>query len=95
MTIADQYASDVISGKVPACSHIKKMCERYVSDLKSQKTYYFDAKIAQAYIDFMQLFRAPSTDAIASPRESPQFCAAYSMSDFIGAVVIVIAPIKI
>ena len=55
LSIYDQYAHDVISGKKLSCKWEKLACERYFSDLKSQKEFYFDAEQAEIRIKFIQL----------------------------------------
>ena len=40
IAIAQKYISDVISGKVPACSFVKKACKRQKEDLKRKKWLY-------------------------------------------------------
>lgn len=54
---AEQYAKDIIAGKIPACKNVIKACKRYYSDLKNQKKLgiYFNAASAQAYIDFIEM----------------------------------------
>jgi len=55
LCIADQYATDIISGKILACNETILACDRYFEDLKTNKEYTFNAIKAQAYIDFIQI----------------------------------------
>lgn len=59
MTPADQYARDVLSGKILTCELTKKAVQRYVADLDRQGTkkfpFHFDQSAAQRFIDFAQL----------------------------------------
>jgi len=56
---AEQYASDVLNGKIIACDYVKKACMRYVRDMDRQGTkefpFYFDRSAAQLFIDFAQI----------------------------------------
>ena len=49
--IADQYANDVLSGKILACRWVKLACERFLKD-KKRSDIYFDEAAAQFAIDF-------------------------------------------
>jgi phage terminase large subunit-like protein len=55
---AEQYADDVIAGRIPACKNIIKACERYVNDKKNAKKLgiEFRPHAAQAYIDLIEIF---------------------------------------
>jgi phage terminase large subunit-like protein len=46
---AEQYARDVISGKIVACRWVKLACERHVHDLKHahKRGLYFDSGAAE------------------------------------------------
>lgn len=54
---ADQYAKDVLSGKIKTGELIKLTVKRYQNDLKNakKKGWYFDADEAQRHIDFTTL----------------------------------------
>lgn len=56
--IAEQYATDVLNGKIPACKWIKLACERYFNDLEQcvEKGWYFDRKAAQRNINFFHKY---------------------------------------
>jgi phage terminase large subunit-like protein len=59
---ADRYASDVIAGRIPACKHVKRACERHVRDLQRSAgrwPYRYDAKKAEHVCAFME--RLPHT----------------------------------
>ena len=56
IAIAQKYISDVISGKVPACSFVKKACKRQKEDLKRKKwLYHFDKEKATRICRFIEL----------------------------------------
>lgn len=42
--IARQYAGDVVKGKIPACKSIRLQCQRFLDDLKAQKSKDFPYK---------------------------------------------------
>ena len=59
---ANQYISDVMSGKIPACNAgVINACRRQIQDLKRQKTadfpYYFDPTAADRVCRFVELLR--------------------------------------
>lgn len=56
---AEQYARDVVSGKVVACKFVILACKRHIHDLRHAKErgYYFDPEAAQRTIDFIQLLK--------------------------------------
>lgn len=58
--LASQYASDIISGKVPAGSWVIKAAKRHLSDLEKSATdhypYYFDAEKGARVCRFIELF---------------------------------------
>ena len=59
--VADQYAADVISGKIPACNFIRLACERHVRDMHRAAVgdltfpFYYDRVAGQHVVDFCQL----------------------------------------
>lgn len=56
---ADQYANDVISGKIPACKWIKLACKKHLDELVASKDktfpFYFDPVKAEKVIKFIEL----------------------------------------
>jgi phage terminase large subunit-like protein len=53
----DQYARDVISGKIVACKFVIASCERYLRDVdETSKGWYFDADEAEKYLRNVQKF---------------------------------------
>ncbi len=55
--IGDQYAKDIISGKIVACKFIISACERYIKDLNNKDaSFYFDANAAERYLRLVQKF---------------------------------------
>ncbi len=56
---AEQYARDVISGKIVACKWVRLACERHVHDLKHahKRGFVFDPVAGQYVIDFIQRLR--------------------------------------
>jgi phage terminase large subunit-like protein len=56
---AEQYARDVINGKIVACKWVRLACERHVHDLAHahERGFYFDPAAAQYVIDFIQMLR--------------------------------------
>ena len=61
MTIAEQYISDVLSGKQVAGPYIIKACQRQVSDLEHghERGLYFDQGAGQRVVEFMETFCTP------------------------------------
>ena len=59
VAIANKYIRDVLSGKIPACNHVKRACERQREDLKRWKTksstYVFDKQRAAHVCQFIEL----------------------------------------
>lgn len=59
VNVANKYARDVISGKIPACEWVVLACERHVLDLKREKNktakYEFDRDLAERSCQFIQL----------------------------------------
>ena len=57
--IANKWAKQVVSNKIPACKWVKLVCERHLNDLKNQKNkeflYKFDPKLAEKKIAFIEL----------------------------------------
>jgi phage terminase large subunit-like protein len=56
---AEQYAQDVISGRIIACKWVRLACERHVHDLEHghERGLYFDAGAAQYVLDFIGMLR--------------------------------------
>lgn len=56
---AEQYAKDVIKGKIVAGEYIRLACERYFNDLKiaKEKGWVFNRKKAEAVIDYFTMLR--------------------------------------
>lgn len=59
MTIADQYAHDVLDGKILACKWVKLACQRYFDDREHghERGLYFNEASAQHRIDFYRFCR--------------------------------------
>lgn len=58
--VANRYAGQVVSGKIPACRWVKLACQRQIDDLKRSKAdetwpYRFDAKAAKRICHFVEL----------------------------------------
>ena len=57
--IANKWAKQVVSNKIPACKWVKLVCQRHLSDLKNQRNkefpYKFDPKLAEKKIAFIEL----------------------------------------
>lgn len=57
--IANKWARQVVSNKIPACKWIKLACQRHLNDLKSSRSrefpYKFDPKLAEKKIKFIEL----------------------------------------
>lgn len=53
------YAKDVVSGRIDACSWVKKSCQRHLDDLDRQSTptfpYRFDAALGSRVTRFIEL----------------------------------------
>ena len=56
---AEQYARDVINGKIVACKWVKLACERHVHDLAHahERGFFFDPAAGQYVIDFIGMLR--------------------------------------
>mgnify|MGYP000768777242 CR=1 FL=1 len=56
---AEQYAADVMAGRVVVCKYIRQAVERYYRDLDQaiEKGWYFDARAAERCINFIQSLR--------------------------------------
>lgn len=56
---AEQYARDVISGKIVACKWVKLACARHMQDLQhgQQRGLYFDEEAAERVLRFVGLLR--------------------------------------
>lgn len=56
---AEQYAADVIAGRIIACGYVRKAVERYYRDLDQsiEKGWYFDPRAADRAITFIQSLR--------------------------------------
>lgn len=56
---ADNYAKDVVSGKIPACKWIFLSCKKHLEELKLSKDksypFYFDSAKAEKAIKFIEL----------------------------------------
>jgi phage terminase large subunit-like protein len=56
IAIANQYASDVLSGAIPACKEVKAAIQRQVDDLKKEDfAYTFDEKKGEKICRFVEL----------------------------------------
>ena len=51
---AEQYAYDVVKGKIVANKEIIQTCKRYIEDRETSKELYIDEEVAEAYIMFIQ-----------------------------------------
>lgn len=56
---AEQYAQDVINGKITACKWVRLACERHVHDLQHahERGFYFDKEAAEYVIRFIGMLR--------------------------------------
>jgi len=56
---AEQYARDVINGKIVACKWVRLACERHVHDLKHahKRGLYFDVEAAEYVLHFISMLR--------------------------------------
>lgn len=59
VNIANQYARDIVSSKIPSCIYVKQACQRHLDDLQSSKNkawpYKFDKDKAERFCNFAQL----------------------------------------
>ncbi|HGJ5869477.1 terminase large subunit [Arsenophonus nasoniae] len=59
VNLANQYARDVISGKILACQYVKQSCQRHLDDIEKIKDpnwpYRFDKNKAERFCRFAQL----------------------------------------
>lgn len=67
-----EYAKDVVSGKIVAGKYIIGSCERYLSDLEKDDSFYFDIKAAEKYLRLVQKFQHteghwPTKNIVYSP----------------------------
>ncbi len=54
VAIAGKYCADVLSGKIPACEHVRRACRRQVGDLEKDWGYRFDKKRADRVCSFIE-----------------------------------------
>ncbi|MCV5688284.1 terminase large subunit, partial [Escherichia coli] len=56
---ANQYARDVVRGKIVACQFVIQVCQRHLDDLMAEKSksfrYRFDKDLAERAAKFIQL----------------------------------------
>ncbi|TPW93498.1 terminase large subunit, partial [Proteus mirabilis] len=56
---ANQYARDIVSGKISSCIYVKQSCQRHLDDLQKAKEkdwpYRFDKDKAERFCRFAQL----------------------------------------
>jgi len=53
----DQYARDVVSGKIVSCKYVIGACERYLQDIDNKEAnFYFDTEYAERYLRLVQKF---------------------------------------
>ncbi|EOS92851.1 phage terminase, partial [Erwinia tracheiphila PSU-1] len=66
VNMANEYARQVLSGKIIACSYIKKVCQRHFDDLKKsldkEYPYTFNRDLAERACRFVQLLPHSSGD---------------------------------
>lgn len=56
VAIAEQYAHDVMSARIPACRYVRLACGRHLDDLKdADSSYYLDAAAANRACGFVEL----------------------------------------
>lgn len=59
VTIANKYARDVVSGRIPACVHVVNACKRHVADLEQSKNagwpYLFNKEKAEKICKFAEM----------------------------------------
>lgn len=57
--LATKYARDVVNGKIPACLHVRRACQRHLSDLEAAKgkdyPFRFDEKAASRICNFASM----------------------------------------
>ena len=51
----NQYARDVVAGKITACKWVKLACKRHLNDLKGCENYYFNPVQAEKWCRFIEL----------------------------------------
>ena len=56
---ANQYARNVVRGKIPACQFVIQACQRHIDDMAAEKSkkfrYRFDKDMAEKAAKFIQL----------------------------------------
>lgn len=66
VNMANQYARDVLNGKILACKSIQLACQRHFNDLKisldKDYPYRFDRELAERACRFVQLLPHSSGD---------------------------------
>ena len=55
VNIANKYARDIVSGKIPACIYTKLACQRHLDDLERSFQYKFNKDKAEKVCKFMEL----------------------------------------
>jgi len=53
VTIAAEYADNVLSGETPACKYVKQACQRFIDDLE-RKDIYLDIDTAEKWCKFLE-----------------------------------------
>ena len=67
MTYLEEYATQVLDGKIIACDKIKREYEHLLDDLYKPGEFHFDEKIGNRPIEFMERFCKQSKGALGKP----------------------------
>ncbi len=67
MTWLEEYGTAVLDGKIVACSRIKQVYERLLTQMVNPGKYHFDESIANRHIDFIETFCKQSQGKIGTP----------------------------
>lgn len=72
---AEQYANDIVTGKIPACKQVINACKRHQSDLKHghERGLYFDEDAAKVAIAFFSLLKHWKGEWAGQPIELEPF----------------------
>jgi phage terminase large subunit-like protein len=54
--LGDQYAKDIVSGKIAASKFTIGACKRYLEDLTREDEFFFDIEYAEKYLRLVQKF---------------------------------------
>jgi len=70
LEVAEKYAVDTISDKIPSCLFVKQASQRFLDDLKNP-LYYYDNVNVSIIINFVEAFYLTETSPKKLPTPDP------------------------